>query len=332
LGVVSLGLVLGWGTTLAAQTAPSSSPSDLTNPATDVGEAPPEMIGDLPPLPVVVPPSTPGGKPAVLPSARGLKVADNQSPDTLDRVYLSFNYFDNLYGASNRSLGSDVRNPRVFQETFGLEKACLDGIASVGLSLPLNSLTLEPGRTSLVSNSTDVGDLSVIFKTVLFRSEEGGSLISAGLAVTIPTGPTSFAANGEGHTHGTSLQPFVGYLCGHGSAYVQGFSAIDASTSGDPTLLFNDVGVGYYVYRSPEPRRFLSALVPTLELHVTTPLSGRGGPDPTAPTRVPDFADVTAGLQVQFFGKSWLAIGFLGPLTGPRPFDYEVVAQFRCRF
>src|SRR5436309_2389723 len=80
--------------------------------------------------------------------------------------------------------------------------------ASVGLRLPLDTYNAANTVPWLDGTSTDIGDLSVIFKYVLWRDEEEGHLISAGLAVTPPTGPGSFAgSNYIKGFHNTGLQP-----------------------------------------------------------------------------------------------------------------------------
>jgi hypothetical protein len=98
------------------------------------------------------------------------------------------------------------------------------------------------------------------------------------------------------------------------------------------TLLFNDVGVGYFLYRTGCERRFLTAVVPVLEAHFNTPLNHRGGLDPRDPARTSDVVDLTTGVNVQILGRSWLAVGLATPVSGPRPFDVELLVQFRCWF
>jgi hypothetical protein len=269
----------------------------------------------------------------VLPSARGFKIADNESPEPRDRAYFSFNYYDNLLGAANRSVGADLHGVRVYRETFGLEKTCLEGALSVGLRLPLNSLTADTGTTGVSGSATDLGDLSIILKSVLFRSEDNATLLSAGLAVTAPTGPASFAAVGVSGLHDTTLQPFVGYLHSCGNFYLQGFAAVDVPTGArDATLLFNDVGLGYFLYRAPESGRFLRAVAPTLEVHVGTPVNHRGRPDPSDPARTSDLVDLTGGLNFELARRTRLGVGLATPVVGPRPFDFEVLVQLRCSF
>ena len=313
--------------------APPASAADLTTAATEAGSSPPELLGDVPPFPARVLSPAGSGSSALLPSARGFKIADNESPQPRDRVYFSFNYFDDLYGSANRDRGAPIRNIRVYRETFGLEKTCLGGAASVGLRLPLNEFFADTSLAGLTGTPTTVGDLSIILKYALWRSADNSRVVSAGLAVTAPTGPDSFAASGLRRFHSTTLQPFAGYLWAGGNCFLHGFAAVDVPTdANDVTLLFNDLGVGYFLYRAAEPDRFLTAVAPTFEVHVNTPLNHRGGPI-LANALVPsDVVNLTAGVNLMFLGKTRLGLGVVAPVTGPRPFDVEVVAQLRCSF
>ena len=72
------------------------------------------MIGDLGPglsIPKPFPPTPPPPPPsprrasALVPSVRGLKVSENQSPRPQDRVFFTFDYFSNVNGALNLKLG-----------------------------------------------------------------------------------------------------------------------------------------------------------------------------------------------------------------------------------
>jgi hypothetical protein len=291
------------------------------------------MLGDVPPgrllfagLPAV-------GTSAVVPSTRGFKIADNNSPEPRDRAFFSFNYFDNLFASLNRGPIA-VRNIRAYQETFGLETTFLDGLASVGLSLPLNTLNADTILRSVSGSSTDIGDLSLFLKAVLARSHDGSGLLSAGLAVTAPTGPGSFAGAVRGGPgfHETVLQPFVAYLYG-GDFYVQGFSSLAVPTdSNDVTLFFNDVGVGYFLYQAPASGHLLTAIVPTVEAHFNTPLNHRGTPNLRDPVRQSDIVDLTGGVNFGFADRAWLAVGAAVPVTGPRPFDFEILVQLRLWF
>jgi hypothetical protein len=295
------------------------------------------MLGDLPPFPVLIPLATSRGTGVVvLPTTRGFKIADNESPEPRDRAYFSFNGFDNLYRSVIRRAGGGVHRVQVFRETFGLEKTFLGGDASVGLRLPVNTLDTDLQRTSVLSsapNTTSVGDLSLILKAIICRTADDNGLLSAGLAITTPTGPDSFANDGYTRSHGTSFQPFLGYLWYYNNCFVQGFSSIERSTAGkESTVVFNDIGVGVFLFDAPGGDCVVTAVAPTVELHTTTPLTHVGEVSFGHPTRVPDLVDLTAGVNLTFCENTRLALGVVIPLTDPKPFNCEWIAQLRYRF
>ncbi len=102
--------------------------------------------------------------------------------------------------------------------------------------------------------------------------------------------------------------------------------------SRDVTLVYSDVGIGYYLYRSRDINRYLTGLAPTVEVHVSNPLNHRGQPSLDNPLAGFDLVDVGLGANVEFFGRYRLAMEVVSPLTGPRPFTIEALAQFRIRY
>ncbi|AGA29089.1 hypothetical protein Sinac_4933 [Singulisphaera acidiphila DSM 18658] len=265
---------------------------------------------------------------ALLPWARGFKIADNQSPMPQDRVFYSFNYFNNMNGDVNSRLGSPINDMQVYRQLLGLEKTFWRGNASVGVRLPIDTLWTNSADPSLRHNSTSVGDLTVFTKFLLYDNPAVGSLLSGGLAVTAPTGPASFAGSSTAvGFRNTQIQPFLGYILRRGDFYLQGFSAIDVPTdSRDVTMWYNDLAVGYFVYQSADPSAFLSAVVPTFEVHLNDPLNHRGALRPNDPAGTPDVLDLTFGTSFIIHKRLVATVGCSFPVTGPRPFDIEAVA------
>jgi hypothetical protein len=177
-------------------------------------------------------------------------------------------------------------------------------------------------------------DMTVFAKYILERNPITGSLISVGLAVTPRTGPPSFAgANYLVAVNDTTVQPFLGYLWRRDRFYLHGFVAVDMPTSlRDVTMVFNDIGIGYYAYRNPDPDGFLMALVPTFEVHVNDPLTHGDFNNPRDPTGTPDIVNLTYGLNALVGQNSVFTFGWVTPVTGPRPFDYEIVGLINIRF
>ncbi len=282
-------------------------------------------------------PPVPGEGPVggvVVPTIRSFKIAEDESPRPQDRVYFGFNYYNNVNDAVNTRLGADVRNIHVYRETFGLEKTFLDRDASVGLRLPLNTLSADSPISGLGGTSTDLGNLTIILKYAFWRNLGTGSLMSAGLAVTPTTGPDAFAGSGAITSfNNTTLQPYVGYICNFEQWYVHGFTALDIPmNSNDVTLMYNDIGVGYFLYRNRTSGGILTAVVPTFEVHVNTPLNHRGAFDFEDLAGTPDWVELTMGTTFELYQRSTLAVGIVTPVTGPKPFDFEVLAQLNLRF
>jgi hypothetical protein len=321
------------------------------------------MLGDqlpvsarqlLPPGPP--PPPNPRQASALVPSVRGFKIAENQSPQPQDRFFYSFNFFANANAAVNRRFDAPITDLRVYRHIFGLEKTVRDGRGSFGLRLPLNTLTVDNrlgGRfQQFAGTSTAPGDLSLYAKYILEEDRARGNLVSVGFVITPPTGPDVFAGSpafrgvlaprGSGAPaesqafrplHSTSLQPFLGYIWNWRDFYLHGFSAFDFPVDNrDVTTMSNDVGLGYYLYRSPRPDRFVTAVAPTFEVHVTTPLNHRDVFNANDPGGTANVVNLTYGVNVGLARNALLTVGFVTPVTGPKPFDYEALLLFNLRF
>ncbi|MGO9600445.1 MAG: hypothetical protein ACLP7Q_20860 [Isosphaeraceae bacterium] len=298
----------------------------LTDLGSFAGGGVPLMLGDLAPL--FGTPNLhrldPPASAVRFPWVRGYKMADNQSPRPQDRVFIAFNYFDNLL----QSPTTGLRDVQVYREFFGLEKTFFDQRASVGLRMPLNSISAKGTMPGLGGSSTAVGDLTVFFKGIVCQDRKSGNLLSAGLAVTTPNSPSGFAgAHFAQSIRTTSLQPFVGYIANFGDWFVQGFSGTNVPTDGRVvTMYYNDVGVGYFLYRAADPEALIGAIVPTMEVHVNTPLNHRVSHAVGAAPGTPDVVDLTFGASVALGRRAILSAGVVDPVTGPRPYDLEVVA------
>jgi hypothetical protein len=273
-----------------------------------------------------------------------LKVGENQSPMPSDRAFVTFNYYNGLRAPADSSTAPRVNTvttvingvpatvstlipgpptTNLFNQMAGFEKTFLDGGASIGMRLPFAQLN---GDGSV--GQQDIGDMSWLFNYAFYRDTTTGNVLSAGVMATLPTGPPQYT-NG-GNIHPTLVQPFLGYRWSVDRFYVQGFTSSALPT--DPrfvTGLFNDVGAGYWLYRSASRSDFISAIVPTVEAHVTTPLNHRS---PDSLISVPDIVALTSGVHIFFANRALLTVGVTTPVTGPRVFPVEAVAQFNFRY
>jgi hypothetical protein len=269
------------------------------------------------------------------PTVRSFKIAENQSPMPQDRAYFTFYYFNNLNSALNRHFLSPLEQMQAYRYIFGLEKTFDEGRGSIGIQLPLDNLTAEstlPGR--LGGSSTSLNNLTVLSKYILKYNPETGSLISVGVAVTPRTGPLTFA--GAPYLVGvndTAVQPFVGYLWRRERFYLHGFVALDVPTSiRDVTMVYNDIGIGYYVYLNPHPGALLTGLAPTFEVHVNDPLTHGDYNNPYDPTGTPNVVDLTYAINAMVGQNGVFTFGVVTPVTGPRPFSYELAVLLNWRF
>jgi hypothetical protein len=324
----------------AAMTAPPTI-SPLEAAATGTGTvalAVPGFKGDQVPIVAIAfgPPQQPNGQPrasVVAPPARSFKMSDDESPAPRDRVFFDFNYYDNVGAAISRRLGIDLHDIAVYRESFGVEKTFLDSSASLGLRLPLNTLSAGSDTPGQGGTDTDVGDLTAILKYAFWRNPDTGSLLSTGLAVTAPTGPGHFAGSTIPTTHETVLQPFLGYIWSADHWFVHGFTSVAVPTdSKDVTSLFNSIGVGYIFSRRCAEERFLKSISPTLEVHVADPLNHRGAFKALDPVGTPDVVDLTMATTFVLGERSNLSLGVVTPVTGPKPFDVEALVQLNWFF
>jgi hypothetical protein len=275
-----------------------------------------------------------GGGAIFVPSARYFKISDNNSPRPQDSATFSFNYFYDLFPEVNTRLGGGIQHTRIHREIFGMEWADDDGDYSFGLRLPINTYNAANTVPGLDGTSTDIGDLTAFWKFRLWSDDATGSLLSAGLAVTPPTATGSFAgSNNTKVFHNTCLQPFAGWIWRRGRFYLQGFSAVDAPTDlNDVVILQNSLGMGYFLYQKCNSTEGITAVVPTVEVHVNTPLNHRGVLAFTDPAGNPDQVNITAGVNFEYGDASSSGVAFSTPVTGPRMFSFQILFQVRYRY
>jgi hypothetical protein len=312
-----------------AETAPPSTDAFAQGPpagGAETGGFNPAMFGDLiggPNIRTVV--HLPNGATvaaSVPVIGRGaFKIADNESPRPTDRVFFTYNYFDRV------NTGSTVPTFNLNREVIGFEKTFLGGNASFGMRLPFLQLSNNAFGTA---ESSQVGDLTMILKWAFLNNRLTGDVVTAGFAVTAPTGDTFLNPITGLNTHPTLLQPYMGYIFNRGRFFLQGFSAIVVPTDRqDVTLWFNDIGLGYWVYRDPTSPGFVKGIVPTFEVHVLDPLNHRGSADLG---HVPDWVSLTGGINLVFGRASTIGCAIGAPVTGPRPYNLEAIAAINFRF
>jgi hypothetical protein len=243
--------------------------------------------------------------------ASRFKIADNNSPIPSRRGLYSFNYFNNPF----------LQGGSVFRHSAGLEVWGFNRRASLDVRGALGTFT-EPlgGRFNFPT------DVTATFK-VLFWDQYGFKM-SAGLGTAIPVG-------GEPPgTRSTSfvLSPFWGWVWAKPDSrwFWHGFEQLDFPLTDDHQIILqSDIGMGYWI-RQPSVR-ILSAMAPTAELHLYTPIGdGPGGSRTGLPFE--HILNATLGITLFFGPSDSLAVGVGVPLLGERDYDLEAHLHYVRRF
>jgi len=292
---------------------------------------------------------------------RRFKIADDENPLPVDRVFVNYNHFQNPL----MDIAGKNRNLERF--TFGAEKTFLDGSCSVELRVPFSS---DYNATQVVGgglSGTEFGDMTLVLKQILLQRERFA--LSAGLGVVFPTGP-DWKVVSAGETvvevwnQSVHLDPFLGAVwTPTDRLFFLFFGQLDFDTYGDTVLmrtpdtagsplayagLFSeqnlallDISVGYRLYQNPSAR-YLTGVIPMMELHYASTLqnmdsvTGATGSigDPSGGTGRRDILNGTFGMHLQLGPLSDLTIAGVVPFTTglSREFDSEFIVQFDRRF
>jgi hypothetical protein len=305
------------------------------------GSTPFAMIGDISPISPLPgppgPPTPPGARGAspIFSTARNFKISENQSPRPQDRVFFEFNYYNNVNDTINVRDLSPVTQMKAYIYNFGFEKTFNNGMGSIGIRLPLDNLTANSSGNVISTPTTSaLGNLTVFSKYILAQNRQTGSLISASWAITPQTGTSRFAgAPYLFPLNSTYFQASIGYIYNYNKWYFQGFSGFSFPINpNDVTLIYNDVAVGYYLLRNPDSRTGLTALAPTVELHVNNPLDHRDPFNRLDLAGTPDSVDLTFGLNFGLRNSAVLTAAFSMPVTSPKPFDSEAILMLNVYF
>ena len=300
------------------------------------------------------------------------KIAEDTSPIPTDRVFLDFNHFNNAVTTANgQIIGLNCY-------TLGFEKTFHDGLWSIEVETPIDqglNQNEDTSNTTGQNQGTVLGDLSITAKCLLYRTDTCAA--SIGLMVELPTAPrTTFTIPDEDLVAGepfsyvgpTTLtiqnrsvhfEPFVGMVYApNDRLFAIGFAQFDVDANGnqvnidytvpisdptlrDPTLLYLDASVGYWLFRDEDfgacMHRYLTGIAPMVELHYTTALQDFHDIDGfvvSAGERL-DVLNLTGGLHFQLGPCSALTVAAVVPLrtdATDKEFDSEIVAQFDRRF
>lgn len=259
---------------------------------------------------------TPGATPYGFPIDRGgYKIAENEAPRPQNRVFGSYNFYDQVPGP--RPLDA------VHREITGAEMTFCDGNASIGFRQPF----YQAYGKGFESNGME--DAVGILKVLVCNNPKTGSLISVGVLGAGPTGRNAFALAPDGsQIKPFYIEPFLGYFWGWGRFYAHGFTSVMIPTDGrDVTVLSNDIGIGYSVYQDTEST--ISAVIPTIEVHVNSPVNHAIA---VTALNYQDTMNFTGGVHFIFNQRSSLGLAVGTPVFGPSAFNIEALANFNYRF
>jgi len=322
---------------ITQQPTPTTETPDLTGEQASPGGsesvalATPNVIGDFVSLRVL---RTPTGATALQAYNQALgvvtavrsgvfKIADNENVQPTTRVFFNYNYF---YNVNSGLRPEGIPRADVHRQIAGFEYANDERSASFGMRVPLMQKQGDGGLDFL----DGFDDLAFVGKYAFINRPQDGTIASVGLVATAPTG-RDIIVPGQSNINPVVVAPWVGALVRGESAYVQAFSQIAVPFDGrDATLWFNDIAVGYTVLNRTDSDSFLTQVTPVFEAHINTPLSHRGSF--ATVIGVPDWIVLTAGSHFTFNQRATVTLAVGTPITGPRLYDVEAIAQFNFRF
>ena len=185
--------------------------------------------------------------------------------------------------------------------TPGFEKAFLSGMMSFEMRLPM-ATTLDnnvffDGTTN--TSVGEIGNLSMVLKCLLYQADTFA--LSSGLTVTVPTAKGSQYFSGSNQSFfSPSTSPFMtiandsvhlmpffaGLWTPNDRLFAIGYVQVDVDVNGDPvtvgataggkfrepTMLYLDASVGYWVRRSDCPTELVTGIAPIAEVHMNQSL------------------------------------------------------------
>lgn len=283
------------------------------------------------------------------------KMAENTSPLPQDRLYFDYSSYNNVPLLNQRG--------PVNAYSAGFEKTFFNGLMSFELRAPMaatasNDVFLD-GSTR--TQSGEFGNLAGALKTLLIRREK--FILSGGLAMTAPTAQnTQIFFNQQRpdplfsiESQSVHLMPFFGGLWTPNERWFGiGYIQVDVDVNGNPvsgfypgsttptaeslgryrdsTVLFADLGLGYWARRSKDPCKFFTGLAYVLEFHLNQSLEGREvltAPNFQVGTTAQNvsFIDMTVGAHVELYKMTTITAAYCTPLTSDQ--DKQFDSQFR---
>ena len=97
-------------------------------------------------------------------------------------------------------------------------------------------------------------------------------------------------------------------------------------------MFYQDIALGYFIYRNPNTNGFIRSVAPTFETHVNVAFNHNNPFDRRDIIATSHVVDLTQGLNVFLKNNSVLSLGVVEPVTGPRPFNIEALVMLNTFF
>ena len=279
---------------------------------------------------------------------RRFKIAENNNPLPMDRVFFNYHNFNNAV----QGFGDELYD--VNRYTFGIEKTFWDGMASFEVRAPFAS-GLSADQVSVTGGTSaqgvEFGNMTGVLKVLMFQNDT--TILSAGLAVTVPTARDAVVSDGAGtqlarvDNEAVFLQPFVGLSwMDYDGYFFTFFGQADFDVAGDgvtgqfgateqwynQTLLMADLAFGKWLYRNPYADGIINGVAPVVELHYTT--TTNDADDVILPGQVfynpynrADILNIMGGVHFLIGERTMLTVTGGAPLRtdeGDRFYDSEI--------
>ncbi len=278
-----------------------------------------------------------------------MKLGENSSPIPRDRIFFNYSHFTGV-PLSTQPISVNRYTP-------GFEKTFIDGLCSFEMRTPfgttLDNDIMASGPTS--DNNFQFGNMFLTLKGVLLQHDNW--VFSAGSSLLLPTAedtrvidPITTRELLRFDNKSTHIMPFIGgaYIPSE-RLFAQWIVQCDIDANGTPvkatdltgtrkigtlqdfTLLYTDVSLGYWVYKSgPGQRRAITGIAPLVEVHYNRSLNQADSiSDPGYQINqvLADFDNVNmqTGLIFDIRNNSRLGFGYATPLGNSfdRVFDKE---------
>jgi hypothetical protein len=292
------------------------------------------------------------------------KVADNNSAVPQDRVYFTFQYFNDFRIHEIAGGPTSKRDLQLY--TMGIEKTLYGGNLSFEFIVPF-SYSPSPqyiyGSNFAPASQLELQNIAFGLKALLLQTDT--SAVSTGVRFEAPTAADIHAVNiaGELHNHSWGITPYLAVL--HyftENTFFQGFGAYRLQTTDnwitiggapfqplrEPSFLNLDFQLGHWLYRN-HGSGGLTGMILSTELHYTGIYDSVQPQGATGATVYlegnHDLLNITTGLTALFNDNATLTLGMVTPVRNgtttlpgvinapsDRFFDWEAVVQFNYFF